>query len=140
MRPLKVGDSVTRHKTIGPEAMELFSRMVGDENPIHRDEESAKAAGFPAPIAQGMIAGSMFSEILGNALPGPGSIYLSQNFAFRAPVFVGDTVELSVEVVGVRPDQKIVTVKTTCRRGDVVCIEGEAVLLRRSLLGHGGKG
>jgi 3-hydroxybutyryl-CoA dehydratase len=112
--------------------MEAFASFVGDRNPIHHDEAVAKAAGFRAPIAYGMVAGSMFSEILGNELPGPGAVYASQDFKFLSPIYVGDEVELRVEVVEVRADQRVVRVRTTCHDQDgVLCIDGHAVLIRR---------
>ena len=76
MKFWNVGDQVTRCRIVGNEQINLFCRLVGDDNPIHHDAVAAKASGFDAPIAHGMIAGSLFYEILGNELPGPGSVYL----------------------------------------------------------------
>lgn len=134
MKSWRVGDSFTRSRFVGETEIDLFCKLVGDYNPIHSDLDAAKAAGFEGPIAQGMIAGSLFSEILGNELPGPGSVYLEQRFKFLGPIYLGTEVSLTVEVISVRPDQKIVTVRTTCvdSTGKVL-IDGEAVLLRKIL-------
>lgn len=134
MTPLRVGEFAERKRLIDAQVMAHFAQMVGDRNPIHHDPEAARAAGFAAPIAYGMVAGSMFSEILGNQLPGPGAVYVSQSFRFLAPVYVGDEIELRVEVVHVRDDQRVVTVRTTCTVSDgSLCIDGEATLIRRAI-------
>ena len=135
---MSIGDFAVRTKVVDATAMRLFGELVGDLNPLHHDIEAAQAAGFKAPIAYGMVAGSLFSEILGNELPGPGAVYGSQSFRFLAPIYVGDEVELRVEVIEVRKDQRVVKVRTTCALKDgSLCLDGEAVLIRREL---GGKG
>lgn len=132
MTGLAVGDSASRRRIIDTAVMGAFASFVGDRNPIHHDEAVARAAGFRAPIAYGMVAGSMFSEILGNELPGHGAVYASQEFKFLSPIYVGDEVELRVEVVEVRADQRVVRVRTTCRNQDgELCVDGHAVLIRR---------
>lgn len=124
---------MSRPRVVDAEVMRLFGLLVGDDNPIHHDMGAAVAAGFQGPIAHGMVAGSMFSEILGNELPGPGAVYASQNFSFLAPIYIDERVELRVEVTEVRSDQKVVKVRTTCTKSDgVLCIDGEAVLIRRA--------
>ena len=134
MKLWQVGDKVTRRRTVGHQEIALFSSLVGDLNPIHSDPLVAREAGFAGPIAHGMVAGSLFSEILGNELPGPGSVYLQQFFKFLAPVYMPSEIDLCVEVIAVREDQKIITVRTTCANsaGDL-CVDGEAVLLRRQV-------
>lgn len=136
MRFLQVGDAARRMRLVDAGVMRTFGALVGDDNPIHHDADAARAAGFAAPIAHGMVAGSMFSEILGNELPGYGAVYASQEFKFLAPIYVGDEVELVVEVIDIRPDQRVVKVRTTClNRDGQLCIDGSAVLIRRSLEG-----
>lgn len=128
----KTGDRIQKRRPITEAEVEAFASLVGDRNPIHSDLEAARSAGFDAPIAHGMIAGSLFSEILGNDLPGPGSIYLEQSFKFLAPIYIGTEVDLIVEVVDVRPDQKVIRVSTNCTdMSGRLCLTGEATLLRR---------
>ena len=132
MKAWKPGDSVSVRRLVGPGEIESFVKLSGDGNPIHTDPTAARAAGFDGPIAHGMIAASMFSGLLGNDIPGPGSIYLQQSFKFLAPVYVPSEVVLVVDVVRVREDQKIITVRTRCFSGSgELCIDGEATLLRR---------
>ena len=137
MTPLKVGDRAVRRHIVGPDAMRLFSALVGDNNPIHHDREAAQNAGFRSPIAYGMVVGSLFSEILGNQLPGAGSVYAEQSFKFLAPIHVGEEVVLSVEVISVEKDGRVVTVRTLCLdSNEQICVDGEAVLIRRSIGGR----
>ena len=105
-------------------------RFSGDHNPVHLDEAYAAKTRFGHPIAHGMLVAGLISAVLGTELPGPGSIYLSQTLHFRAPVYIGDQVTATVEVVAIRPDKPIVTMKTVCtnQSGQIV-LEGEAVLL-----------
>jgi 3-hydroxybutyryl-CoA dehydratase len=127
---LKVGDRASRTKTITDEDVRDFARATGDTNPVHLDEAYAAGTRFGRRIAHGMLTGSLISAILGNDLPGAGTIYLGQEFKFKAPVYVGDTVTATVEVVNYREDKRIATFHTTCTNQDgVLVIDGEAVVL-----------
>ena len=76
-----------------------------------------------------MLVASLFSGLLGQQLPGEGSVYLGQSLSFRAPVFIGDAVTASVEIIRIRADKPIVTLKTICKNQDgMTVIEGEAVI------------
>lgn len=127
---LKVGDSASRTKTITDADVQDFARASGDYNPVHLDEAYAATTRFGKRIAHGMLTGSLISAVLGNDLPGHGSIYLGQEFRFKAPVFIGDTITATVEVTAYREDKRITTLKTTCTNQDgVVVLEGEAVVI-----------
>jgi 3-hydroxybutyryl-CoA dehydratase len=129
-RTIDIGDKATFNKTFSPQDVAVFADLSGDHNPIHLDEEFAAKTRFGHRITHGMLTASLISTVLGNQLPGPGSIYLSQTLQFRAPVYIGDTVTATVEVLAVREDKRIVTLKTTCtNQASEVVIEGEAVLL-----------
>lgn len=127
---LKIGDSATRTKTITDEDVRNFASATGDHNPVHLDDAYAAGTRFGKRIAHGMLTGGIISSILGNDLPGPGTVYLGQNFKFKAPVFIGDTVTARVEVTQYREDKKIATFLTTCTNQDgVLVLEGEAVVI-----------
>ena len=80
-------------------------------------------------IVHGMFGSSLISAVLGTKLPGPGAIYLSQTLQFLAPVFIGDTIRAEVEVIEIRNDKPIITLKTSCHnQGDELVLIGEAVL------------
>ena len=127
---LKIGDSAERVKTITSEDVSNFAAATGDMNPVHLDESYAAGTRFGRRIAHGMLTGGIISAILGNDLPGPGTVYLGQEFKFKAPVFIGDTITAWVEVVKYREDKRITTFRTTCTNQDgVLVLEGEAVVI-----------
>ena len=124
-----IGERATRVCAFTSEMVAQFAALVGDRNPVHLDADYAARTPFGYPIVHGMFVASLISGILGERLPGPGSIYLGQSLRFEAPVFVGDTVTASVEVIAVRAEKRIVTLRTECVREDGVrVISGEAVV------------
>ena len=125
----QIGERATRVCAFTPEMVAQFAALVSDRNPVHLDAEYAARTPFGHPIVHGMFIASLISGILGERLPGPGSIYLGQTLRFEAPVFVGDTVTASVEVTAVRSEKRIVTLRTECVREDGVrVISGEAIV------------
>lgn len=127
---LKVGDAATLSKTITDADVRAFAELTGDHNPVHLDDEYAAGTRFGRRVAHGMLAASLISAALANELPGRGTVYLSQQLRFTAPVFPGDTVTARVAVTKVREDKPVVTLDTVCtnQRGETV-IRGEAVVL-----------
>ncbi len=127
---LSIGDSATRTKTITDADVKNFAAATGDMNPVHLDDDYAASTRFGKRIAHGMLTGGIISAILGNDLPGSGTVYLGQDFKFKAPVFIGDTVTARVELVKYREDKRIATFHTTCTNQDgVLVLEGEAVVI-----------
>lgn len=127
---IAVGDSASRTRTITDADIAAFAVASGDENPVHTDATYAATTRFGRPIAHGMLTASLISAVLGNDLPGPGSVYLSQTLSFKAPVYPGDTVTALIECVKYREDRKIATFRTTVTNQDgVLVLEGEAVIL-----------
>ncbi len=133
---LQVGQRASHTRTIRETDVLIYAEISGDDNPLHVNPEYAKATRFGRQIAHGMLVAGLISAVLGCRLPGPGSIYLSQTLRFKAPVYFGDEITATAEVVAVRDDKPIVTLRTTCtnQRGETV-IEGEAVLLVPQLQG-----
>jgi 3-hydroxybutyryl-CoA dehydratase len=127
---LKIGDTAIRIFIVSDEVVRTFSGVTGDQNPVHLDEEFAKSTRFGRRIAHGMIAASQISAAIGNTLPGPGSVYLSQSLRFVAPVFIGDTLRTKLRITSIREGKPIATIETICenQRGDVV-LTGEATVL-----------
>lgn len=127
---LQVGDTASQTKTITDADIERFAELTGDHNPVHLDDEFAKATRFGRRIAHGMLSASLISSVLANQLPGRGTVYLSQSLQFVAPVFPGDTVTARVTVTKVRGDKPIVSLETVClnQQGELL-IKGEAIVL-----------
>jgi 3-hydroxybutyryl-CoA dehydratase len=115
-------------RTITEEHIVRFAEVSGDYNPVHLDEEYAARTPFGGRIAHGALSASFISAVLGNELPGPGAIYLSQTLKFLAPVRIGDTVTASVEVIALREEKRIITLRTDCtNQHGVLVLTGEAV-------------
>jgi 3-hydroxybutyryl-CoA dehydratase len=130
MPKVEVGARASRTKTITDADVRAFAAASGDTNSIHLDEEYAKTTRFGRRIAHGMLTASLISAVLGNDLPGLGTIYLSQTLAFKAPVYLGDTITATVEVTAFRPDKRITTLRTTCTNQEgTLVLEGEAVVI-----------
>ena len=130
MSTLKTGDKASRSLTIRDETIRAFAEVTGDTNPVHLDDDYAAGTRFGRRIAHGMIAAGLISATLANDLPGPGTVYLNQTLKFKLPVYPGDTVTATVEVLSVRPDKPIVTLATVCtNQNDEVVLAGEAVVL-----------
>lgn len=122
-----VGTRATRSRTITEADIASFAESSGDLNPIHLDAEFASKTLFGKRVAHGMMVASLISAVLGMDLPGPGSIYLGQTLKFMAPVHIGDTITATVEVLGVREDKRLVTLRTDCTNQDgQTVIAGEA--------------
>lgn len=127
-----VGQSAATIRTFRQEDVVRFAHLSGDKNPLHLDPEAWVGTPFSGNLVHGVLTASLFSQLLGMELPGPGAIYLSQTLKFQAPLYVGETVSAKVTVVKVRDDKRIVTLAThaeVSRDGrSIVVLEGEAVV------------
>ena len=115
---LKIGDSAQISKTITEEVINDFARVTGDFNPLHLDQGYAEKTVFKGRIAHGLLSVGLLSSILGNILPGHGTIYLSHEIKFLAPVRIGDTITAKVEVIEVVPEKNRAEFRTTCTNQD----------------------
>lgn len=123
-----VGDRAERSRVIGPDDIELFTKISGDRNPLHYDAEAARASRFGEIIVQGGITSAILNAVVAEDLPGPGTVFLEVNWRFKAPTRPGDEITGAVEVLEVRADKPITKLRTTVTRGDgVVALEGDAV-------------
>ncbi len=130
MPTLQAGDKASRTLAISDGTIRAFAEVTGDNNPVHLDDEYAAGTRFRRRIAHGMIAAGLISATLANDLPGPGTVYLNQTLKFKLPVYPGDTLTATVEVLKLREDKPIVTLSTVCtNQSDEVVLEGEAVVL-----------
>lgn len=126
----RVGDRATFTKTVTEDDVNTFAELIGDFNPLHVDEAYAKRSRFGARIAHGAFTTGLISAALGNELPGPGGIYLSQRTEFVAPVYLGDSITAVVEVSSWRPEKRVLTLKTDAYNQDQKQVAtGEAAML-----------
>lgn len=126
---IKIGDSARFCKTVTEKDVKVFAEVTGDKNRIHLCVDFAKDTKFKKPIVHGMLLGGFISTLLGNYLPGTGTIYISQNIRFLAPVYVGESVTAEVEVIDKNNDKKRIILKTIIyNQSGKVVVDGEAVV------------
>jgi 3-hydroxybutyryl-CoA dehydratase len=129
IQEMKVGDTAEIQKTVSEADVYLYAGITGDLNPAHVNEEYAKKTFFKTRIAHGMLTAGFISAILGNKLPGPGTIYIHQSVNFLAPVHFGDTITAQAEVVEMNIEKNRVKFKTTCtNQSGTTVLDGEAVV------------
>lgn len=126
---LNVGDAAVFSKTISETDVYLFAGITGDLNPAHINESYAQKTYFKTRIAHGMLSAGLVSAVIGNQLPGPGSIYVRQELNFLAPVRIGDTVTARVEVIEKITERNRVRFRTTCKNQEgTMLADGEALI------------
>ncbi len=123
---LSVGLAETLRKTINSSDVVGFAEVTGDRNPIHLSEHFAAKTPFGTRIAHGLYTASLISAVLGTRLPGPGAVYISQTLNFRAPVKIGDTVEVTVKVAELVPEKTRARLECTCAVDGETVLDGEA--------------
>lgn len=127
---ISIGDKASFEKTITETDVYLFAGVTGDMNPAHINERAASETMFKTRIVHGALSAGLVSAVLGMQLPGPGTIYLSQNSKFKAPVHFGDTIKAEVEVVEKIVERNRVRLRTTCTNQDgVIVLDGEALVM-----------
>jgi 3-hydroxybutyryl-CoA dehydratase len=126
---LKVGDTAEFTKTVSEADIYMYAGVTGDVNPAHIDEVYASDTFFKTRIAHGMLLAGFISTVLGNRLPGNGTIYMKQELEFLAPVHIGDTVTARAEVVEVVKERNQVKLRTTCVKQDGTTVVGGEALV-----------
>ncbi|MGH1466326.1 MAG: MaoC family dehydratase [Cognatishimia sp.] len=120
---IEMGMTRYLRKVVTDEDIQKFSEISTDRNPVHLDDEYAQATIFEGRIAHGMLTAGLVSAVIGEQLPGHGTIYMSQNLKFLAPVRPGDLVLAEVEVTGIEIAKR--RVKLDCR----CVVDGKKVLI-----------
>ena len=108
--------------------IELFTDISGDRNPLHYDEQAARATRFGGIVVQGGVTSAILNAVVAEDLPGPGTVFLQVNWNFKAPVRPGDTITGEVKLTGVREDKPITELETRVLLADgTVVLDGTAV-------------
>ncbi|MGY3887590.1 MaoC family dehydratase [Aeromonas aquatica] len=129
MSTLAIGQKASLTKRFGAAEVNAFAGLSEDFNPLHLDPAFAASTPFERPIVHGMLLTSLFSGLLGQHLPGKGSVYLGQSLSFKQPVFVGDEVTAEVEIIALREDKPIATLATRIfTSSGALAVTGEAVV------------
>ncbi|WP_068923289.1 MaoC family dehydratase [Planobispora rosea] len=129
------GDRAELSRTVEAADIELFTRISGDRNPLHYDEQAAADSRFGGIIVQGGVTSAILNAVVAERLPGPGTVFLNVNWNFLAPVRPGDEITGAVQVIEVRTDKPITKLRTTVTRQDgTLVLEGTAVCYTTALI------
>ncbi len=129
---LEVGMMRSLMKEVTDLDIELFAQVSTDRNPVHMDDAYAMDTIFEGRIAHGMLTAGLISAVIGEQLPGHGTVYLGQTLKFMAPVRPGDMVTAEVEVVSIDYAKRRVTLDTRCLVNGKPVLKGEATVLAPS--------
>ncbi len=122
-----VGDTASRSIAVTTEHVEMFAAITGDRNPLHFDEEFAAGTKFGRLVVQGGLTTGLLHALVAMDMPGPGTVFLSQDWKFTAPVFIGDTITATAEVLTVHATKPVTQLAiNVIREGGEVVLEGEA--------------
>lgn len=130
IKEIEIGDKAFFQKTISESDVYLYAGITGDINPAHINQSYAKETFFKGRIAHGMLTAGFVSAVLGMYLPGPGTIYISQDLKFTAPVRFGDTIKAEVEVIEIIEEKNRVKLSTICSNQDGnIVLKGTATVM-----------
>jgi acyl dehydratase len=125
--PPSVGQKAQRSLHLTEEHVRLYAQISGDHNPLHFDPDFAARTSFGRLVVQGGLTTGLLHALVAMDLPGPGTVFLSQNWKFVAPVYIGDTITAEVEVKSVHPTKPVTQLGVRVwREGGEVVLEGEA--------------
>lgn len=126
---LKVGDKAFVEKTITETDVYLYAGITGDFSWLHVNEIRARIGHFKTRIVHGMLLVGLISNVVGNRMPGAGTVYEKQDINFLKPCYFNDTIKAETEVVEVMPRGRV-RLRTTCynQHGDIL-VDGEAVVI-----------
>ena len=124
---LDVGSTAERTMTVTEEHVRRYAELTGDRNPLHFDHQFAARTRFGRLTAQGGIATGLLHALVAEDMPGPGTVFLSQNWKFTAPTYIGDTIVATAEVSSVHLEKPVCSLDVKVSRSDgEVLLEGEA--------------
>ena len=122
-----VGQKATRSITLTADHVKTFAELTGDYNPLHFDKEFAGRTRFKELVVQGGLTTGLLNALVAMDMPGPGTVFMSQDYKYPAPVYIGDTITAEAEVLKIHRSKPIVQLKIVITRqtGEKV-LEGEA--------------
>ena len=124
---LTVGQKASRTMAVTAEHVRAYAEMTGDYNPLHFDEAFASRTKFGRLVEQGGLTTGILHALVAMDMPGPGTVFLSQNWKFTAPVYIGDTITAEAEVLSVHATKPVCQLRIAIRRdGGETVLEGEA--------------
>ena len=122
-----VGDRASRSIHLEEQHVRTYAEITGDYNPLHFDERFAAGTKFGRLVVQGGLTTGLLHALVAMEMPGPGTVFLSQNWKFVAPVYLGDTITATATVLGVHETKPVTRLGVEVTRQDgTVVLEGEA--------------
>jgi len=124
---LTVGQKATRSMNLTVNHVKSYAELTGDHNPLHFDEDFTARTKFKKLVVQGGLTTGLLHALVAMDMPGPGTVFLSQNWKFTAPVFIGDTITAEAEILSIHAIKPVTQLKVIVTRqtGEVV-LDGEA--------------
>jgi len=124
---ISIGQKATRSITLTADHVTTFAGLSGDHNPLHFDESFVAKTKFKKLVVQGGLTTGLLHALVAMDMPGPGTVFLSQNWKFTAPVFIGDTITAEAEVISKHETKPVTQLKIKVTRQDgETALEGEA--------------
>jgi acyl dehydratase len=122
-----VGQRAERRLTLTAQHVKTFAELTGDYNPLHFDEDFVSKTKFGKLVVQGGLTTGLLHALVAMDMPGPGTVFLSQNWKFTAPVYIDDTITASAEILSVHATKPVtqLAIRVTRQTGEIV-LEGEA--------------
>lgn len=124
-----LGKTTQFSKTLSETDLYLYAGITGDLNPVHVDEEYAKKTKFKKRIAHGLLTASYICMPLGMYLPGPGTIQISQLLEFLKPVYIGDTINVHLEVTEILEKGRLKIRTLLKNQHNETVIDGYAIVI-----------
>lgn len=124
---LEPGQKASRSLRLTRDHVDTYAELTGDRNPLHFDEEFAAGTSFGRLVVQGGLTTGLLHALVAMDLPGPGTVFLSQDWSFTAPVFIGDTITAEAEVLSIHETKPVCQLGIAVTRQDGVrVLEGTA--------------
>ncbi|MDX1684232.1 MAG: MaoC family dehydratase [Saprospiraceae bacterium] len=127
MKSISIGQRATRTMTIETDHIRTFAELSGDYNPLHFDEDFASMTKFGKLVAQGGLTTGLLHALVAMDMPGPGTVFLSQNWQFTAPVYIGDTITAQAEILSIHDSKPVTQLAVEVKRqDDTIVLKGDA--------------
>jgi acyl dehydratase len=124
--PITVGQRASRSLTLTAEHVRKFAEISGDQNPLHVDAAFAAQTKFGRLVVQGGLTTGLVHALVAMDMPGPGTVFLRQNWKFTAPVYIDDTITAEAEVISVHPSKPVTELRVQIKRSDgTIVLDGE---------------
>lgn len=127
MADIQIGDTAQRTITVSGEEVERYREVTGDQNPLHTLASGENR--FDRPIVHGMLLAGFVSSVIGMQLPGPGSVYVSQELRFARPVYFNDTIVVTCKVIRFDPETRLTRLRTVIHKDGTLILSGHAEVL-----------